>query len=211
MGVGHRFTRLAPGSRGVVNRGTLAETRGTVVSGSDLTVEQADSGDLAAADLADIRRLMNAAFGDRFSEDDWKHAIGGRHFFIRGPEGIILSHGSVVARKLETVGYEFSTGYVEAVATQPEYQRRGFATAIMGAVAEFIRGRFELGALSGDPDFYERLGWSRWRGATWCRDGDSLTRTADEDGSVLVLPTGIGRPLDLEGDIAVEWRSGDVW
>jgi hypothetical protein len=102
-------------------------------------------------------------------------------------------------------------GYVEAVATRPEFQGRGLATAIMGAVAAFIQAHFELGALSGDPDFYERVGWVRWRGATWCREGESLTRTADEEGDVLVLPTRAGPPLDVQGDIAVEWRSGDVW
>lgn len=175
------------------------------------TVEEADSPDLAAADLSAIRRLMDAAFGDRFSEEDWKHALGGRHFFIRDYEGIIVSHAAVVGRTLETGGHHFSSGYVEAVATQPEFQGRGLATTIMGAVAEFIRGRFELGALSGDPAFYQRLGWSRWRGATWCRDGERLTRTDDEDGGVLVLLTQAGPPLDVQGDIAVEWRNGDVW
>lgn len=162
-------------------------------------------------DLLGIRRLMNAAFGDRFSEEDWRHAIGGRHFFIRNPAGTIVAHAAVVGRTLEASGYQLSTGYVEAVATQPELQGRGLASAVMGAVAEFIQRRFDVGALSGDPGFYEKLGWIRWRGPTWCRDGENLTRTADDDGGVLVLPTRRCPPLDLEGDIAVEWRRGDVW
>lgn len=163
-------------------------------------------------DLQAVRRLMSAAFGERFSEEDWQHATGGTHFFIRGPEGSVVSHASVVARSLESSGAQMSTGYVEAVATQPEFQRRGLATAVMLRVADFVEERFELGALSsGKPAFYEKLGWIRWRGATWCRRGGDLFRTADEDGGVFVLPLRHSPPLDFEGDIAVEWRSGDVW
>lgn len=177
----------------------------------DWTVEAVDSAGLAPTDLLQIRRLMGAAFGDRFSGEDWRHALGGRHFFIRAPDGTIVAHASVVGRTLEVSGNRIPTGYVEAVATQPEFRRRGLATAIMGAVAEFIGQRFDLGALSGDPGFYEKLGWIRWRGSTWCREGENLTRTADEDGGVLVLTTRSSPPLDFDRDIAVEWRSGDVW
>jgi aminoglycoside 2'-N-acetyltransferase I len=175
------------------------------------TVESVSTADLSTGDLSGIRQLMNAAFGDRFSEEDWNHALGGWHFLVRGSEGDIISHASVVPRKLEVSGQRISAGYVEAVATQPEFQGRGLATAVMRVVADFIGGRFQIGALSGDPSFYERLEWQRWGGMTWCRRGESLSRTADEDGGILVLPTRSTPPLDLEGDIAVDWRDGDVW
>jgi aminoglycoside 2'-N-acetyltransferase I len=178
---------------------------------ADWSVQDRDSANLPAADLPEIRGLMDAAFGDRFSDEDWSHALGGRHFFIRAPSGTIVAHASVVGRRLVASGYQLSTGYVEAVATHPELQRRGLATAIMRAVAEFIRGRFQLGVLSGDPDLYQKLGWVRWRGATWCRHEDDLSRTPEDDGSVLVLPTSFSPPVDLDGDIVVEWRDGDVW
>jgi aminoglycoside 2'-N-acetyltransferase I len=154
---------------------------------------------------------MDDAFGDRFSEEDWSHARGGAHFVIRDPGGAIVSHASVVPRTLEVSGREFATGYVEAVATRPELQRRGLATAVMRAAADFIRDRYELGALSSGSDFYERRGWLRWRGATWYRVGDEVVRTADEDGGVFVLPVGSGDSLDLDGDIVADWRTGDVW
>jgi len=179
---------------------------------ADHTVEEVSSADMPAAGLAEVRRLMDAAFGDRFSEEDWGHALGGRHFIIRGPEGSIVSHASVVARQLEISGHRLLTAYVEAVATQPAFQGRGCATAVMRAVDEFVQVHFELGALSsGAPGFYERLGWIRWRGATWCRHGEDLIRTADEDGGVLVLPTRSSPAMTFEEDIAVAWRGGDVW
>lgn len=175
-------------------------------------VDEVDSADMPAAQLTGIRRLVDAAFGDRFSEEDWRHALGGRHFVVRGAEGAVVSHASVVPRQLEVSGHRLSTGYVEAVATLPAFRGRGFATAVMLAVGEFIQVQFELGALSsGVPGFYEKLGWIRWRGATWCRQGESLTRTPEEDGGVLVLPTRSSPSMTFEEDIAVEWRSGDVW
>lgn len=63
-----------------------------------LTIERVDSADLSAIDLSAIRRLMETAFGDQFTEEDWKHAIGGKLFFIRGSDGTIVSHGWWCAR-----------------------------------------------------------------------------------------------------------------
>ena len=177
----------------------------------DWTVEEAATAELRDADLSEIRRLMSAAFGGRFTEDDWSHALGGTHFLVRDAGPRIVSHAAVVERRLEVSGHELAAGYVEAVATQPELQGRGLATAVMHAVAEFIGRRFHIGALSSHLRFYERLGWHRWRGPTWCRVGEERSRTADEDGGVLVLPTGSSPRLDIEGDIAVDWRPGDVW
>ena len=176
------------------------------------TVQEADTADLPATDVQEIRLLLDVAFGGRFSSEDWNHALGGRHFFIRNSAGRIVSHASVVERKLETSGYPLSTGYVEAVATQPEFQRQGLATAVMHAVGEFVQDRFELSALSSSrAGFYEKRGWIRWRGATWCREEENLARTADEDGGVFVKFTRHGPLLDVEGDIVVQWRAGDVW
>lgn len=175
------------------------------------TVERASTTDLSPGDLSGIRQLMNAAFGDRFSEEDWRHALGGWHFLVRASDGNIISHASVIHRKLEVPGQQLSAGYVEAVATRPEFQGKGLATAVLRVVAGFIDGRFQIGALSGDPNFYEKHGWQRWKGMTWCRRGTEINRTAEEDGGILVLPTRSSPPLDPEGDIVVDWREGDVW
>jgi aminoglycoside 2'-N-acetyltransferase I len=36
-------------------------------------------------------------------------------------------------------------------------------------------------------------------------------RTAEEDGSVLVLRTPVTGTLDLTGPLTCDWRPGDVW
>lgn len=174
-------------------------------------VREAETRELSGGELSAIRRLMDAAFGPRFSKDDWEHALGGRHFLIEDPDGDIACHAAVVPRTLVCSGQTLATGYVEAVATLPGLQGRGLGSAAMAAVARHIRETYRIGALSGDPGFYGRRGWQVWRGPTWCRLEHERVRTPEEDGGVLVLPTPTSPPLNLDADISVEWRPGDVW
>jgi aminoglycoside 2'-N-acetyltransferase I len=168
--------------------------------------------DLSREDLMQIRALMDAAFHGEFTDDDVAHGLGGRHWLIEH-EGRIVCHASVVIRELEVDGRPLRTGYLEAVATEPELQGRGLGTRVMQAVGKHIQDTFELGALStGEPAFYERLGWERWLGPASVRMPDGTTRrTPDDDDGILVLLTLATRAIDLSGGITCEWRPGDVW
>jgi aminoglycoside 2'-N-acetyltransferase I len=158
--------------------------------------------------------LLWAAFPageEGFTEEDWEHGLGGMHFVLE-VDGEIVTHASVVERELHVDGRPLRTGYVEAVATAPDRQGRGFGSSVMQDVTAFIRERFELGALgTGSHGFYERLGWLTWTGPTSVRTADGPRRTPDEDGYVMVLPTPASPPLDLTAPISCEWRPGDVW
>lgn len=178
---------------------------------SHTTVLPVPTSELSTGDLTGLRRLVDAAFGPRFTHHDWAHALGGTHFVVRDEEGVILSHASVVERTLEVGGEPTPAGYVEAVATSPEHQGRGMATAVMNAVGPFIAERYSLGALSTNLRFYERFGWLPWRGPTWCRGATGLVRTPEDDGGVWVLPVPGGIDLHRDGDIVADWRPGDVW
>jgi aminoglycoside 2'-N-acetyltransferase I len=178
---------------------------------------EVDTADLSAADIDAIRGLMDAAFGDdeeeRFTDEDWAHAVGGRHFLLVG-DGALVGHAAVVERVLHVAGRPIRTGYVEAVAVEPGRQATGLGSALMEAVDAHIRERFELGALgTGRHAFYERLGWRTWRGPSSVRTAGGVRPTPDEDGDILVLetPTTPIRPLDLHAPISCEWRAGDVW
>ncbi len=158
---------------------------------------------------------MDAAFGtddeERFTDDDWDHAVGGVHFVL-DVDGRIVTHAAVVERELHIGDRPVRTGYVEAVATRPDAQGAGHGSTVMTAVNEHIAGAFDLGGLgTGRHGFYERLGWVRWEGPSSVRTAEGLRATPDDDGFILVLPTPSSPPFDVGAPISCEWRPGDVW
>jgi aminoglycoside 2'-N-acetyltransferase I len=159
-----------------------------------------------------IRRLLDAAFPGDFSDDDWRHALGGWHA-ITGPDDAVTAHASVVARTLTIDGVEWRAGYVEAVAAHPSLQRTGLGTAVMTAIDAPLQQHFDLGALStGAHPFYERLGWERWGGPSLVRQRDgTLLRTADDDAGLMVRRFGRSTGLRLGGAIICDDRPGDAW
>ena len=151
--------------------------------------------------------LWTAAFTD-FTDDDAAHAFGGTHILALGEDGVPVAHASVVPRRLTVGGRPVATGYVEAVATAPSYQRRGLGSAVVRAAGEVVTAYFEMGALStGAHAFYERLGWRRWRGPTYVLTTSGPVRTEDEDDGVMVL----GDDVDVTQPIACPNRTGDAW
>jgi aminoglycoside 2'-N-acetyltransferase I len=161
--------------------------------------------------LHQIRDLFFTAFDERFTEEDWEHCLGGRHVIVE-ELGVIVAHAAVVSRVIDVGRQPFRTGYVEGVATHPARQREGFGTRTMGEVERLIMSEFEMGALStGVHDFYERLGWERWRGPTYVRYGSHLVRTDEEDGGVMTLLFGPSAGVDVTASIACESRTGDDW
>jgi len=176
-------------------------------------VRRVASGDLRPHQLAALRALFDASWANEggFTEEDWDHAFGGLHLVLE-EGGAIASHASVIQRQLHTSGHDLATGYVEAVATWPMHRRRGYGSAVMREVGEYIDQTFRLGALdTGRHAFYERLGWVLWKGPTFVRTDSGLIRTGEEDGNVLVRLTPTSPPLDLSAPISCAWRSGDVW
>jgi aminoglycoside 2'-N-acetyltransferase I len=170
------------------------------------------SQDLTPTEIAAIRGVLRAAFGQgAFSEDDWAHSLGGVHFVL-DLDGEIVAHASVVEREIQIDGRPLRTGFVEAVGTAPDRQGRGFGSIVMGDAAVYIRERFELGALStGRHSFYQRLGWLTWEGPSAVRTPGGARPTPEDDGDILVLPTPSSPQLDLAASISCEWRPGDVW
>ncbi len=162
-----------------------------------------------------IRELLFDAFDrdedERFEEDDWQHAVGGLHFVLE-IDGAIRAHASVVERELHIGSKPVRTGYVEAVATAPGHQGKGWGTLVMREVGSYIRDGFELGALgTGSHGFYERLGWSTWLGPSSVRTETGVRLTPDDDGYIMMLDTPTSPRLDPTASISCEWRPGDVW
>jgi len=122
----------------------------------------------------------------------------------------LVSHAMWVTRWLQPGdGSSLRTVYVEMVATEPRFQRRGFATTIMRRLASAITD-FDLGGLCpAEPELYARLGWDFWRGPLSIRTPEGLMPTPEERIMILRLPK--TPPLDLDLPLSAEWREGEVW
>jgi aminoglycoside 2'-N-acetyltransferase I len=180
-----------------------------------LRLRQLATSELTRSETEAIRALMDVAFGsdeeERFTDDDWQHAVGGVHFVLE-LDGEIVAHASVVEREIHVDGQALRTGYVEAVATAPERQGMGLGSVVMTDVTDHIRERYELGGLgTGRQSFYGRLGWQIWAGPSSVRMADGDRPTPDDDSYVMVLATPASPPLDLGAPISCDWRPGDVW
>jgi aminoglycoside 2'-N-acetyltransferase I len=177
-----------------------------------VSVRSCRSPELSAGDLAQLLDLFGACWPDGdFSEADVAHAMGGIHW-VAEARGRIVGHASVVPRELEAGGVPLATGYLEAVATHPDWRRRGIASRLLAAAGEHIAARFDLGALSTDvPGVYASAGWVRWRGPTFVRTADGPVRTEDEDEGIMVLRVARTPPLALTSSLSCEWRAGDCW
>ncbi|HSM25153.1 MAG TPA: GNAT family N-acetyltransferase, partial [Anaerolineaceae bacterium] len=102
------------------------------------------------------------------------------------------------------------TAYVEAVATHPDFQHRGFASLIMRKVVDEIQD-FDIDGLAPfSVDYYTRLGWELWHGAMYERKENELVASPkDEEVMIYRLPK--TPAMDLDSAISIEWREGEVW
>lgn len=170
-----------------------------------------DTQDLDADTALQVRELLAAAFGAEFDDDDWRHALGGTHV-IAVDGGAVVGHGAVVPRVIEADDRSYEAGYVEAVATQPDRQGTGIATAIVEKAGDIIRHAYEIGVLAtGEHGFYEQLDWLRWQGPSYVRTADGEMRTEDDDEAIMVLRFGSSSGVDVGAAIVCEARTGDVW
>jgi len=172
------------------------------------TVEFKEGATLTAAEWAAIIALCELAFAEDFSRSFAPFARSW-HVLVR-QGGALVCHACWVERLLQPAGLPIlHTAYIEAVATHPAWQRRGYGTLAMRRIAEEIVS-YDLGALSpAVAEFYERLGWEGWRGPTAIRTDAGLLPTPDEEIMILRLPQ--TPPLDLDAPISAEWREGELW
>jgi aminoglycoside 2'-N-acetyltransferase I len=173
-----------------------------------LKLEVLHADQLAPEHLEEIHALCNRAYDTDLEPlfrtfTDTTHVIG-----WSGPA--IVSHAMWVTRWLQPSNQPLlRTAYVEMVATEPEFQRRGFATVVMRRLASAIND-FEVGGLSpAEPMLYTKLGWVFWQGPLFIRTKDGLISTPE--GSIMILQLPRTPPLDLTLPLSAEWREGELW
>lgn len=175
---------------------------------AELRLEIIQAAHLTAEQLTTIHTLCNRAYEEDLTPlfntfIDATHVLG-----YLGET--IVSHAMWVTRWLQPGGGpSIHTAYVEMVATEPNLQRRGFATIVMRRLAEAISD-FELGGLCpAEPELYAQLGWVFWRGPLFIRVPGGSIRTPDE--KVMILRLSKTPVLDLDLPLSAEWREGEVW
>ena len=153
----------------------------------NLKLEVVHANDLSPLLLNAIHALCHRAYeedvGPLFATfSDATHVLG----FL---DGDLVSHAMWVTRWLQRGDNPLlRTAYVEMVATEPQFQGRGYATAVMRRLAEAISA-YDLGGLSpAETGMYARLGWVFWRGPLSIRWGQQFIPTPDEQVMILRLP-----------------------
>ncbi|MBY0497196.1 MAG: GNAT family N-acetyltransferase [Cyanobacteria bacterium] len=174
-----------------------------------LSISAVESQAISPSTLLEICELCTEAYEGDFT--GVFETLGPGVHVIGRFEGQIVSHAMWVARALQPGRHRpLRTAYVEAVATKPRFQHRGFARQILEQLAQEIRS-YELGALSpSDAAFYARLGWELWRGPLFIRTGAGLVPTPDEPVMILRLEN-TPVDLDLNEPLSAEWRAGELW
>jgi aminoglycoside 2'-N-acetyltransferase I len=173
-------------------------------------VRKCHTEELSAAELRELRGLMDVSYDGEFTDDDWRHGLGGTHALVK-VDGELVAAGALVRRRLRHDGRNLRCGYVEGVATHPDHRRLGHASAVMKTL-EALAGTYDLLALSSSEagfELYESRGWDLWGGHTSVQSPSGVVATPGDDGSVFVFAADV--PLDLDGELTCDWREGDVW
>ncbi len=175
----------------------------------ELTVVQAEVHTLTAAERAEIIELCTAAYEEDFS--DFFQTLPGTTHVLGRVDGKLVSHLAWVTRWLQPAGERLlKTAYIEAVATAPAYQGRGYASRLLREAVGHLQD-YDLGALSpSDAGFYERLGWALWRGPLAIRTVAGIEPTPEGE-EVMVMRLEHTPELDLTAPLTAEWREGELW
>ena len=166
---------------------------------------------LSPAQLGAVRGLLEDVFPGELTDDDYEHALGGMHALVWDGDELV-GHGSVVLRRLLHGDRALRTGYVEGVAVRAQRRREGHGARLMAALEDVVRGGYELGALASSDEalrFYASRGWQPWTGTASVLAPTGVERTADDEDCLFILPVSV--ELDPDGDLACDWRDGDVW
>jgi predicted N-acetyltransferase YhbS len=80
--------------------------------------------------------------------------------FVHEEDGRIVSHIGVIERELVLLGSQVRAGSIHAVATHPDYRRRGLYRKLMEETLADCEGRLDTLILTtGNPEYYEPFGF----------------------------------------------------
>jgi aminoglycoside 2'-N-acetyltransferase I len=127
-------------------------------------------------------------------------------------EGELVSHVAWVERALHVDNaMTLKSAYIEAVATHPRHQRRGYAGAILTSIPPLL-GEYDVAALApSHASFYARLGWEKWQGPLTYLDPAGVEfPTPEEEVMIYRLPR-TPASLSLRSKLTTQWRPIEIW
>ena len=158
----------------------------------------------------EVLDTCNAAFGQPFDILFDLLPPDGAHFLGR-VEGRLVAHLVLTDRSLRFgEGTWLRAGYIDAVATLPDFRHRGYATELLRSAIAVVRGRYDLFALATNiPQLYTGCGFVKWRGRQLVEseNGAGVAAT-EEQGNLMVLPLGSAVPTDDILPVVANWRPG---
>jgi ribosomal protein S18 acetylase RimI-like enzyme len=109
----------------------------------------------------EIEEVDRLAFTSHMDDLDWSSP---EWFVIGKLAGRVVSIVGILKRRIRVDGTSLEVGGVGGVATHPEHQQRGYASALLQRVAVIMRAdlKVDFGLLVCDQDmvsFYSKLGW----------------------------------------------------
>ena len=165
---------------------------------------------------ADLRSAIVDLCVAAHQEEDFKNLFSyvpaaGWHFLAYQGEELV-SHAMVTTRWLQPQGHPLlRTAYIDAVATLPTAQGRGYGSALMRHLAKTIESEYVIGCLETDRvEFYERLGWDVWRGSLAGRSEQGLIPTPEQKG-IMVLRLSKTPDLNLDSTLTIECQDQRIW
>jgi GNAT superfamily N-acetyltransferase len=182
----------------------------TADTASDLEVRLIPSQGMSVELRAQIRELCSIAYQEDFTA--YLQLLSPAMHFLGWFNGELVTHVAWVERELRVGGLgSLRSAYIEAVATLPAHQGRGFATALLQATPPLVQD-FQLAALApSDAAFYQRLGWRLWEGPLSYTD-PSGARIETPEEQVMIYPLPLTPPgLDIRASLSTQWRAIEVW
>jgi aminoglycoside 2'-N-acetyltransferase I len=161
----------------------------------------------------EVLDLCNAAFGQPFETLFSLLPPDGLHLLGR-EDGKLVSHLVITDRWLRVEGGpNMRTAYIDAVATQAEFRRRGFAGALLKRVVELCSSRCDLLALSMDnPELYTRYGFVKWHGRLSTeKESGTGVETLPGQGRLMVRVVNMSILPDAARTMTANWRPGGGW
>lgn len=174
-----------------------------------LSISVVEASKLSSKQREDILDVCSRAYEEDFSP--YLALLGdATHLFAYlGSE--LVSHAAWVPRELRPQGLRLlHTAYVEAVATVPEHQCKGYGSAVLTAIPTLV-GEFDIAALSpSEEPYYAKLGWVLWKGPLAYLHNAQEIATPDEEVMVYHLPK-TPQELNIHAKLVTDWRPGEIW